>query len=203
MKTLHPPLTSSLARNFVWSGVIALITIALVTTGRADTVTYTGTTAGGPTWNRPIEGNPPTVLSIVGTAVPYSVQQFSVSLAGLYNFQSTATNPPNWDNYTFLYQNSFNPMSQFTNVLIGDDDNPSIGLSGFSFNLVAGTNYLFVTTGFSNTSFGAFSNTFAGPGTISFGSANAVPESIPALPMFGLVVVGLAFARARMTAKNA
>ena len=103
---------------------------------------FPGTTAGGPTWNRPIGGTPPIVLSGIGTAVPYDLFSFYVSAAGTYSFVSTA----NWDNYTFLYRDSFSPTDQFTNVLIGNDDNPSVGSSGFNFDLQTGVNYFLVVT---------------------------------------------------------
>lgn len=121
---------------------------------------YNGTTVGGPTFNRPLANgnNPPTALSGVGTAVSYDVITFSIATSGTYNFLSLSVTPANWDNFTFLYLGSFNPSSPLTNVLIGNDDNPTIGRSGFSYNLVAGSTYAFVTTGFANTDAGTFNN---------------------------------------------
>lgn len=134
----------------------------------ADTLNYVGTTVGGPTFNRPLPGSPPTGLSAVGTAVPYSVLQFTVSAGGAYDFLSLATTPVNWDNLLFLYVNSFNPASPLTNAVIGNDDFPTIGRAGFNaVPLTAGTNYFLVTTGFSNTDAGAFANSITGPGIIS------------------------------------
>ncbi len=158
-------------------------------------MTYTGTTAGGPTFNRPLSGTPPTGLSAVGTAVPWSSQAFSVDLAGSYVFQSTSTTA-GFDNFTLLYLASFNPATPLTNALVVNDDNPTIGLSGFTINLTAGANYIFVTTGFANDDFGSFSNTINGPGNILLAGA-AVPESGPGLISFGLTVAGLGFMRSR------
>jgi len=178
--------------------LLLLITALPVSTVSADTITYTGTTTGGPTWNRPVAngGSAPVSLSGLATAVPYSVQSFTVSMAGLYSLQSTAVPSSGWDNYTFLYLNGFNPASPLTNILIGNDDNLTIGLSGFSLNLLAGTTYFFVTTGVTNGSFGSFSNTFSGPGTITL-NGPSVPESGPGMIAFGLILSCLGVARLR------
>ncbi len=175
--------------------------VSLVSVSRADTVTYTGTTVGGPLWNRPVANgnNPPTALSGLATAVPWSAISFTVSLTGSYVFQSVATVPLNWDNYTFLYVNSFNPSTPLMNALIGNDDNPSIGLSGFTTNLTMGTTYFFVTTGFSNSDAGQFSNTISGPGTITL-AGQAVPEGGVGLLMFAVVAAGLLAARRYVSA---
>jgi len=160
----------------------------------AHAIVVTGTTAGGPTWTRPVAGNPPTPpLSGVGVGVNYAVTPFFVSAAGSYVFQSTATAPVNWDNYTFLYATSFNPASQFTNVLIGNDDNTTIGLSGFSYALTANTQYVFVTTGFAPGDAGAWSLSITGPGNITLG---AVPEPATYATM-ALGLAGLLAARRR------
>lgn len=183
-------------------GFAVVLMVLASTSVLADTVTFTGTTAGGPTWNRPVANgvNPPTPPpSTVGTAVRYSVTQLTVGTSGTYTFQSTATSPVNWDNYTFMYQNSFNPASQFTNVLRGNDDNPTIGLSGFSLTLNAGTTYFFIVTGFANTDFGAWSTTASGPGTITIGGQGApVPEPTTMLLLgSGLAGLGMRLRRRR------
>ena len=132
----------------------------LLSPARADIINDSGTTAGGPVWNRPMDNgtDPPFVLSSVGDTVPYNQFSFQVTIPGLYTFLSTATDPEFWDNYTFLYVNSFDPTNPLTNVVIGNDDNPSTGFSGFDASLASGTNYVFVTTGFSDFDEGAFQN---------------------------------------------
>ena len=169
----------------------------LVPTAQAATLTYTGTTIGAPTWNRPVDNfaNPPVAISGgAGEAVPYSSFGFNVSAPGNYVFQSTATSP-NFDNYTFLYQDSFNPTSPFLNILIGNDDNPTPGLSGFTKALSAGTNYFFVTTGFDNTDAGTFSNTITGAGNISAITATSVPEPATFLGTLAAFGYGVYFRR--------
>jgi hypothetical protein len=150
---------------------------------QAVTLTYTGTTLGAPTWNR---RNPPTVLNGTATAVPYSVFEFTVGTSGLYDFLSTTTN---WNNFTVLYQNAFNPTTgnELINALVANNDKPTTRLSGFDgISLSTGTNYFFVTTGSGNGQDGTFSNTITGPGPIS--AVTQVPE--PATILGSLVAFG-------------
>src|SRR5580698_4690093 len=79
----------------------------------ATSIAYNGTTLGGPTWNRPVENgdDPPTDLSGDGDAVPFDVHEFTVDTAGIYALVSNAIDPFGWDNYTFLYVNTFDPTA--------------------------------------------------------------------------------------------
>lgn len=166
------------------------IASSLATAAFADTVNVNGDTTGGATWNRPVGGNPPTPpVSGVGTATRYEVTQFTVGQAGAYDFLSVATT--GWDNYLFLYQTSFDPTDQFANVIIGNDDFPVIGMSGFDgVNLLTGVSYLAVSTGFANDDFGAYVLTISGPGTITIGGG-AVPEPATwAIMILGFGLVG-------------
>ncbi|MGL5017988.1 MAG: PEP-CTERM sorting domain-containing protein, partial [Luteolibacter sp.] len=115
--------------------------------------------------------------------------------SGLYSFLSIANFPKAWDNFSFLYAGSFNPTAPLANVLIGNDDQPTVGLSGFSYNLTADSQYFFVTTGFGNSDFGTFTNTISGPGNVFLGSNARVPEAGAILPVFAVVLVGLGFCR--------
>ena len=183
-------------------GIFVIVGMALAATAHASVVTtvdnaqitpepeavfglnYSGSTVGGPTFNRPLaNGNSaPTALSGVGTATSYDVVQFSIAASGTYTFLSTSVLPANWDNYTVLYSGSFNPASPLTNALIANDDNPGIGKSGFNYNLATGVSYFFVTTGFGNTDAGSFNNTV---------TLAAVPEP-GTWVMIGASFVGLA-----------
>lgn len=170
---------------------LLVLSLCLALVAPAATISYNGDTTGDPTWNRPVaNGNlPPTPpASGVGTSVPYEVYAFTVSTTGAYDFLSSASQ--GWDNYLFLYHTSFNPASQFTNVIIGNDDFPSVGISGFNgVNLSSGVSYFLVTTGFSNSNFGAYTNRITGPGEITPG---AVPEPATwALAGLGLAAAGL------------
>jgi hypothetical protein len=158
---------------------------------QAATLTYSGTTIGAPNWNRPVANgnNAPTALASgfnSGNNVEYNARQFNVGTSGSYVFTSTS-NTTGFDNYTFLYQNAFNAAIPLTNVLIGNNDNPSATVSGFTTNLTAGVNYFFITTGRQNNDSGAFTNTIVGTGPIVSG---AVPTPEPATILGTLAAFG-------------
>jgi hypothetical protein len=160
---------------------------------RSATFTYSGDTVGKPTWTRPIAngGLPPTSLSTNGTATPYDVFSFTVNASGSYSFTSSSP----YDNYGFLYQGSFNPTAQLTNVLIGNDDSAGNGSADYAFttNLSTGTNYFLVSTGFANSDFGTFTTIIDGLGTVN-GGATSVPEPFT---IIGTLVGGTAAIRIR------
>ncbi len=84
---------------------------ARMTLQSRDVVVTGGTTAGRPTWNRPIQNGalPPTQLSDVGTDVPYLVIPLSLDAASTLTVLCTGDTPAGWDNYSFLYTPPFNP----------------------------------------------------------------------------------------------
>lgn len=182
---------------------IAAAVLAAVSVAPAEAQSFTGTTVGGPTWNRTVGGFPPTPpVSGVGTAVRYQTLTFTVDVSGSYNFLNTATAPSGWDNYSHLYVNSFDPLNQFTNVLVANDDFPTPGVSGFNnIGLTAGWNYIFVASGFGNTDAGAFRLDISGPGTATLVNSNVVPEpSTYALLATGLVGLSAVARRRRREA---
>jgi hypothetical protein len=135
--------------------------LLLPSAANASMITYNGTTEGGPTWNRPVanDTDPPFMLSLDGDAVPYDAHEFQVDTTGIYSLFSMSIDPAGWDNYTFLYVNSFDALNPLTNVVIGNDDDPDTGTSGFNATLVTGVNYFLVTTGFADFDEGTFQNT--------------------------------------------
>jgi hypothetical protein len=163
--------------------VAALCALGAVLPAHALIYTYTGSTAGGPTFNRPLEDG--SGLSGIGTAVSYSTFEFSVSVAGEYTFMTTA---PSYDPFVLLYSPSFNPGSALGNFVAGNDDLLGFTTSGVSATLSTGVNYVFVNTGFGNTDFGSFSTTIGGPGSVT-----PVPEpDVAAMLAVGLLMVSLA-----------
>ena len=122
---------------------------------------YTGDTTGGPTFNRPNGGNPPTSVSTTATAVAFHTHNFTAPFSGLYDINSQSATA-GYDNFTALYSPSFNPASPLGNVVQANDDRGSTSRSGFFQTLTAGQQGVLVTTGFNNLDFGQFNNTIVG-----------------------------------------
>jgi hypothetical protein len=163
---------------------------ALIATTPATAQVFTGDTTGSPTFNRPVENGdlPPTSLSGAGTAVPYDTLTFTVDTTGSYSFLLESV----FDNYLGLYEGSFDPSSPLTNALEYDDDGaPAVNFDAFIERaLTSGTVYTSVVTGFSNSSFGAYSLTIRGDGLAT--PVGDVPEPATwAMMLIGFGAIGL------------
>ena len=175
---------------------LAVSALSMSSAALAVDYSYTGTTVGGPTFNRPVSL---ASLSAVGTAVAYSTLTFSVTADGSYSFLSASTTPL-YDNFTALYLGSFVPASGLVNLIALNDDLGNTSTSGFTTALATGSTYVFVTTGFDNLDVGSFSNTISGPGSVI---TSAVPEpETYALMAFGLAGICL-LARRRSAGTSA
>ena len=178
--------------------VLALAATVASTSAFAGTTVFTGDTTNGPTYNRPVSGTPPTVLSGVGTAVRYVVTPFTVSVSGNYNFLNSA---PTYDSYLGVHRNLFNPANGLLNALSYDDDaGPGSDSQITGLALLAGVSYFAVSSGFANTDFGAFTLTIDGPGNIIGAGGGGVPEPATwAMMIFGFAGIGAALRRRRAT----
>lgn len=166
------------------SYALGALAIALAAgSASAGLLSINGDTTGGPTYNRPLAGNPPTGLSAVGTAVRYQAFTISVDTSATYLFDTFAGTLT--DSFMFLYgPGGFNAASPLTNVLVGDDDTGTGNMSQFSRALTAGTNYTVVVTGFGNTDFGTYRLDISGVGNITLVPA---PGAVAALALAGVV----------------
>ena len=190
----------NIARIARIAALAATITLAAAPFARA--VDFTVDTTNAPTWRRPFEDL--SRLSTVGVNVPYVTTPFFVDTADTYTFFSTTVNNGEWDNFTFLYANNFDPTNQLTNVLIGNDDNPDSGNSGFNFALAPNTQYFFVTTGFTGSERGIAENSIVPTvtsGVVTFGSPVVVPETSALWLAFAGLPVAVAVVRRRSAKK--
>ena len=125
----------------------------------AGTTSYSGTTTGGPFFDRPFS-----FCSGTGGTRRYHAQPFFVDATGAYDITSVQT----YDGYIHVYVDAFDPTDPGTNCIAGNDDDPFPGLSGIlGLGLTAGTQYFLVTSAFSGD--GDFDNTISGPGEIFLG----------------------------------
>lgn len=125
-------------------------------------VSVTGTTAGAPTFQRPVEDL--SALSVIGTAVDYDVLSFTPAADGVYTFLTSGE----FDTFAILYGSPFVPTKGLANALIANDDiGADFNVSGFSFSLTGGSAYSYIVTGFDNDEAGNFSTTIKGPPLVS------------------------------------
>jgi len=198
---------------------IALALAVTTASAFAQTAFWNGDTTGGPIWNRP---SGLASLSGTGTAVPYQLQPFYVSLTGQYVFEAAGARPStsftHTDTYILVYGGSFNAGSPLTNLLNGDDDySGAFSLlagngSGFASSriaaadasnystgglaLTANVQYYAVVTGFSNTDFGTYEAAIGGgdaAGLPGLVTLGTVPVPEPAsMAVLGLGALALA-----------
>lgn len=112
-------------------------------------------TSSDPTFTRPSDGTPPTVLSTQGVNVSYDLIPYTVTAPGLLTIVCSGS--VNFDTYGFLYSPAgFDPLNPLTNVLVGDDDSgPGVNFA-ITYNFLAAGTYFLVVTTLKPASFGTY-----------------------------------------------
>lgn len=147
---------------------------------------YEASTEGAPTWHRlDADGT----LATWATAVPYHVQEFEVAYAGSYTAYSVQAGI--FDGFVLLYGGSFDPADPVTGFIAANDDRDGIavGESLVTADLVAGTPYYLVTTGYGNDTYGAFENTLLGPAAVTLIEAGDTTPPVITLHLNGSVAL--------------
>jgi len=132
---------------------------------------YLTSTWGAPTWHRLDEDGS---LSSWATDVPYSVQAFEVSGAGSYHIHSEQE----FDGFLLLYGGSFDPADPVSGFIAGNDDYGTTSESLVIADLVPGTTYYVVTTGWDSYNYGFATNSLYGPYAATLGSVTATFEYV-------------------------
>lgn len=139
------------------TGAAALLTTLLCGSALADSYVITGDTTGNPTWNRLYGSYPKYFLSGTGTNTPYAAFEFRI--VDLMAFRAETVAPTAYDTTLALYQNSFDPTDQFTNIISYNDDGGAGLLSrvtATSDGPVTLGDHVLVLSGFGNSHFGPF-----------------------------------------------
>lgn len=175
----------TLSLDFASKGIFALltaVTMAGFSTAAVNATTITTfdvtVTANDPTWRRPAQDNNSSYLR--DSLVHFATTDFTVADSGTYSILSQQIGG---DGYIHLYEDSFDPLNQYSNFIVGDDDYDGTRQSFIeAVELVAGTNYVLVSNWFSSGLTGTHSYTITGT------NISAVP-----LPAGGLLLIsGLA-----------
>ena len=145
---------------FIRAGFLAFFIFIGISLAQAQ-ITYSGDTTGARPFVRPLEDLSGT--SLTADAVSFQYRGFHVDTTGSYNFTSTQS----FDGFLTLYQNGFDPTDSLTNAIIANDNNPTSGLSGFTYNLDSTKDYYLVTTGSTNTDMGTYTNQISGAGNVT------------------------------------
>ena len=156
-----------------------------------------------PLYNRLVSGNPPVLLSGVGTAVRYDIYNFYVTVTGSYRMETLSaafTTATADDTFITLYLGSgFTAGTPLVGALEADDDSGVGFLSLINRNLVANTNYSLVITSFANGQLGNYTGIIAAAvGQAGDVIAGTVPVSAPATgALVALALAGLALTSRR------
>ncbi len=196
------PLRPCLARSLV----VAALSAGAGPAALAGTLSFDGSTVGGPLWARPLAGSPPTVVSpSLANNVAYQVTAFQVDQNDSFSLIATSGAPTGWDSFTFLYKDAFNASQPLSNVLLGNDrlsGGPDTQSGFTNVSLQAGVSYFFVVSGYSNNQAGAYTAVITAPtGTAFLTSAVPEPESA-AMLLAGIGWLGVLAAKRRRGSLN-
>lgn len=156
--------------------ILGTLGFAASTLMAAQTLTYSGTNVGGPSWDRPIAGGP----SISGLGpVNYHAYLFHANGSGTCDFASVQT----YDGYIHVYKDSFDPNNQLDGLLGGNDDGISgIGTSNLdNIPVVSGSSYYVITSAFAAGDEGTFDNTITCDVDITDGVSVPLSDTAKAL----------------------
>ncbi len=125
---------------------------------------YSGDNTGGPTYNRATAMNQGGICanSAAGTAVQYVQHAFVAPITGDYIFSTCGG--ASYDTFLALYQAPFNPAGLCAgNNLVEASDDVCGAQSTVTANLIQGTSYVLVISGFTNTEAGPYTITSTTP----------------------------------------
>ena len=127
-------------------------------------VSYRGNTQSFVGWARPHtlgNGTSGSCTVMLQTLFWHKPQGFTVDTTGLYTITA---NWDTWDGFLVIYQTSFDPIDQCTNLIALDDDFNDIYHSQIlNITLTAGVQYYIISTSFTYYAYGFFNNSIAGP----------------------------------------
>lgn len=191
--------------NFITKLQLGGLACLFLLTGHvsANTVSFSGDTAGEPTYNRLIRNCG--ALSAVATAVAYQTNTFTLN-TNANDCSLSITAGGLLDPYLFIYSPTFNPASPASNCIAGNDDgggglNPLITNP----NLVAGQTYTFVTTGFGNRHVGSYNASISCPTAIvTLNPSTSISTPVPTLSQWALMllIITLGFFGFRLKGKK-
>ena len=155
-QTLNAGNTYVLVTTSYNNGVAGSFTDTITSPSTTNTPVYmvsdtTRPAGASPTYNRPAGT---TSLSEIGTNVFYKVHSFTAPTNGVYSIASSTT----YDNYLFLYHDSFDPANPLANIISAAEGSPNSG-SLTNQSLTGGVTYYIVETTYANGMTGPYSLT--------------------------------------------
>ncbi len=210
-------------RSLLLAIVAAASLGAISAPANAGTLDWTGNTSaadGASTWHRPtVNTNPGLFLALAGSGQGYIEQGFTVDQTGNYSLTVSATGPGigGWSNgsaqsiLAFLYKGSFDAALPLINQIEnGKCGGSGCGTPNWSHNLIAGTQYFIVVTGYCGKNSqvgecnpitglqeGPFKASLTGPGAIL-----AIGSAVPEPATWAMMIIGFGAAGATLRGRR-